>query len=211
MPHLDELFPGRFLKSKALPGPMTIRILSIGGEPLKGEDGKEKLKAILKYRTRGADGNVEEGEIALNKTNALLTAAILGTEDYTQWPGHTITVAHDPTVVLKGETVGGLRVIGSPELTKKIRVGIKRPMRKNPEQHTLVPTDAQGRVRTAHPPAAEPAPARVSDRVADTLARSQKIAEAFGATPSRHCVKCGLVLANAAESEAHACGDEAGS
>jgi hypothetical protein len=59
--------------------------------------------------------------------------------------------------------------------------------------------------------AAEPGPARVSDRVADTLARSQKIAEAFGATPSRHCVKCGLVLANAAESEAHACGDEAGS
>jgi hypothetical protein len=161
MAHFEDLFPGRFVKSVTLEHPITIRILSIAGDPtLSEEDGKPKV--VLRYRTKSAAGEVTEMDAVWNKTNSILTAAALDTNDYTQWPGHTITIARDPTVKIGKEVVGGLRVVGSPELKAKKIVEIKR--RKGRERYTLNPTDAQGRVRTAPPPAAAPGPARSQPR-----------------------------------------------
>ena len=78
MSHYDELYPGRFLKGTCLDKPITIRILSLGGEKLAGDDG-EKAKGILRYRTAGPDGKPIEGEIVWCKTNSALAAAIFGT------------------------------------------------------------------------------------------------------------------------------------
>lgn len=155
MPSYETLYPGRFLRGATLEHPITIRILSLGGEVLEGDDG-EKSKGILKYR---AAGNVT-GEIVLAKTNAILIAKMLGTDDFTAWAGHTITIANDPNVMFGKERVGGIRVCGSPELTRTIVVNVKRPRRKNPERYTLRPTDKDGRVRqdTAPAPAEEPPP-----------------------------------------------------
>jgi hypothetical protein len=141
MADLDTLFPSRFTKGVSLESPMTIRIVSIGGEMIEGDDG-EKSKAVLKYRS--ASG---EAELVLNKTNALLIAACLGTRDYTAWAGRTITIGYDPTVMLGRERVGGIRVVGSPEIKATLRVEVKRPRRKRPEVYTLQPTDKDGRVR----------------------------------------------------------------
>jgi hypothetical protein len=151
---LETLFPSRFTKGISLERPITIRLMSITGEPLEGDDGDTKVKAILKYRC--ATG---EAELVLNKTNALLIAACLETRDYTAWSGHTVTIGYDPTVMLGREKVGGIRVVGSPELKKAIRVEIKRPRRKRPEVYTLTPTDKDGRVRT-EAPTTKPDPAR---------------------------------------------------
>jgi hypothetical protein len=156
MPHYDELYPGRFLKGSTLEHPITIRILSLGGEVLEGDDG-EKAKGVLKYRTAGPNGPVN-GEIVWAKTNAILTAKALGTDDYTAWAGHTITIANDPSIMFGKEKVGGIRVVGSPELKLTLIVDVKRPRRKKPERYTLRPTDAQGRVRqgTGPTPPEEP-------------------------------------------------------
>jgi hypothetical protein len=56
----------------------------------------------------------------------------------------------------------------------------------------------------ATPPAAAPGPAPST--------KANEIAAAFGAIPYQHCTKCGLVLANQAESDAHQdmCPNEAG-
>jgi hypothetical protein len=184
MPDLDELYPGRFLKGKTLERPITIRIVSVGGEPLEGDDGA-KVKGVLKYRTKGPDGKPVVGEIIWNKTNALLAAAVFGTRDYTAWVGHTLTIRHDPGVMLAGEKVGGIRVVGSPELQRMVTVDIKRPRRKKPERYTLHPTDAQGRVRATKSatPSATPAPTR--------------------------CPDCGVSFQSPDEAEAHACQDGA--
>jgi hypothetical protein len=198
MAHFEDLFPGRFVKSVTLEHPITIRILSIAGDPtLSEEDGKPKV--VLRYRTKSAAGEVTEMDAVWNKTNSILTAAALDTNDYTQWPGHTITIARDPTVKIGKEVVGGLRVVGSPELKAKKIVEIKR--RKGRERYTLNPTDAQGRVRTAPPPAAAPGP------VPST--KANEIAAAFGATPTTgpatFCPECGSVFDGADVAETHTC------
>lgn len=156
MPHFDELYPGRFLKGKALPRPMTVRILALVGEELEGDDGV-KHKAILKYRAIGPDGQPVDGEMVFAKSNAMLAEAIFGTGDYAQWIGHLVTVGYDPNVVLGKEKVGGLRIVGSPELKQSMTVNVKRPRRKTPDRYVLQPTDNQGRVRGA---AQQPAAAR---------------------------------------------------
>lgn len=148
MPHFDELYPGRFLKGTTLERPITIRIVEMVGEQLEGDDGM-KAKGVLKYRTAGKDGQPVNGEMVFAKTNAILTAAALGTADYKAWAGHTITIAHDPGVMFGRERVGGIRVIGSPELKGPLSVEVKRPRRKRADTYTLQPTDAQGNIRGA--------------------------------------------------------------
>lgn len=151
MPHFDELYPGRFLKGTTLAGPMTIRITSMGGEKLEGDDGM-KAKGILKYQSKNGPG-----EIVWCKTNAILTAAILG-EDYTQWAGKLITIFHDPSVKFGPEKVGGIRVYGAPTLTANKTVSVKRPRRKTPDVFTLRPTGKPPAksAAPAPPPAEEP-------------------------------------------------------
>jgi hypothetical protein len=144
---LDQLFPGRFLKGKTLERPITIRILSMNGEALETDSGKKEPKAVLKYQLRGPDGKVLDAELVCCKTNALLIAAVVGNRDHTTWGGHTVTLGYDDRVMLGNERVGGIRVVGSPELKAPLRVEVKRPRRRSAEVYLLQPTDAQGRVR----------------------------------------------------------------
>lgn len=153
MPHFESLYPNRFLKGATLERPLTVRIVSVDGEMLEGDTGP-KAKAVLKYKTQDASGAVVGGELVLAKTNAVLIASMLG-PDYKQWAGHLITVSFDPAVMFGSERVGGIRVIGSPELTKTLVVEVKRPRRKRPEKYTLQPTDKRGAVIA---PAQEPEP-----------------------------------------------------
>lgn len=165
MAHYDELYPGRFLKGKTLMHPITVRIVALGGEELEGDDGA-KYKAVLKYHTAGPDGKPVAGEMVFAKSNAMLAEAIFGTSDYKRWVGHLITIGYNPDIVLGNEKVGGLRIVGSPELKKTITVDVKRPRRKKPDRYMLQPTDGQGRPRVADrdakpgnmPPADAPPP-----------------------------------------------------
>ena len=142
MAHFDELYPGRFLKGTQLAVPRVIRITSIDAQDLETEDGGVEPKAVLRYTS--ATG---PGEVVWCKTNAILTAAVLGTEDHTAWGGHLITIYHDPSVMFGRERVGGVRVYGSPELADAtVTVQIKRPRRKRPDSYTLRRTDTQGHV-----------------------------------------------------------------
>lgn len=135
MPHYDTLFPGRFLKNTQLEKPLEIKIISMGGEELEGENNKKEAKGILMYEDK--DG--KRGEIVYCKTNCALTAALYG-DDYDGWKGKVLTIYRDPKVITKGEVTGGIRVWGGPTLTAPLVVKIKRPRRKNPEIFTLQPT-----------------------------------------------------------------------
>lgn len=154
MADYETLFPGRFMKKEALAHPKVIRIEKITVTVLEGEKGAEN-KVVLAYKA--ADG---EGEIIWNKTNAALTAHALGERDYDKWIGHFITVYNNPNIDLAGKKVGGIRVFGSPEMKRAIKVEIKRPRRKKGEMYDLVPTDNKGNVKSASKtePATAPPP-----------------------------------------------------
>lgn len=148
--HFDELYPGRFLKGVTLKGQKTIRIISVGGEKLEGDDGKKEPKAILRYKDK--DG---EGEIVWCKTNAQLAAKVFGTPVIEQWAGRLITIAFDPDVRFGAEKKGGIRVVGSPDMTEPMTVEIKRPRRKKLEVHHLQPTGPRRQPNaSAQPPSA---------------------------------------------------------
>jgi len=68
------------------------------------------------------------------------------------WLDRAITLYHDPSVKVGSKAVGGVRVMGSPELDKELRVEVDLGSRKPPAKVTLRPTGrAQG-------PAPAPAP-----------------------------------------------------
>lgn len=148
MADYETLYPGRFLKKETLAVPKVIRILDLQVTQLEGEKGIEP-KTVMKYKDAGG-----EGEMVLCKTNAILISFALGDRDYEKWKGHLVTIWNNPTVDLKGKKVGGIRVCGSPEMTKPVRVEVKRPRRKTAEVYELTPTDKKGVATTA--PAAEP-------------------------------------------------------
>lgn len=153
MPTWEQLYPGRFLKGVTLEVPKTIRIKAVAATDLEGDDGDKKAKCVIRYSA--ADG---EGEWVVAKTNAALIAACLGENDYTKWPGHTVTIYFDPSVRFGAEQVGGIRVCGSPELKAPKRIEIKRPRRKKLEVFDLIPTDANGKAKSAKAPPPAPAP-----------------------------------------------------
>ena len=138
MPDYDSLYPGRFLKKRTLEGAKLIKIVKVMPDMLEGDEGVAEKKAILSYQS--AD---DAGEIVWCKTNSILTEhALNGERDYNKWAGHYLTIYFEPSVMAFGEQVGGVRVLGSPELKKPLRAKIKYG--KRVEHYALVPTNNKG-------------------------------------------------------------------
>jgi hypothetical protein len=139
MPDYESLYPGRFLKKELLPAPKVVRITAVNTTELENDKNETEVKVTVKYKA--ADG---DGEMVFCKTNAALTAIALNERDYSKWPTHLITLHNNPNVSFGGKKVGGVRVCGSPEMTKAQKVEIKMPRRKKPDVYHLTPTDKKG-------------------------------------------------------------------
>lgn len=164
MPHYEELYPSRFLKSVTLLQPKTVRIIEIFNEDLEGDKGQE-CKAILKYKDK--DG---EGQMVCCKTNSALIGAIYG--DLTEnWPGKLITIHRDESVPFGSKKVGGIRVYGAPTLTQPMRVEIERPRRKKKEVYILQPTGRRAGATQATAPSQAQAQTPKPEDVAHWMAQ----------------------------------------
>jgi hypothetical protein len=151
MGHFEELYPGRFLKGVTLLAPKTIRIVEVvGNVELEGDDGAVKSKAVLRYKD-GDKHKDKPGEIVWVRTNAQLAAVALNEPDYTKWGGRLLTIHHDKTVAFGKEKKGGIRVLGSPDMTSSVEVAIKMPRRKHPLVYVLQPTGKSGTKQATGP------------------------------------------------------------
>lgn len=151
MGHFEELYPGRFLKGVTLLAPKTIRIVEVvGNVELEGDDGAVKSKAVLRYKD-GDKHKDKPGEIVWVRTNAQLAAVALNEPDYTKWGGRLLTIHHDKTVAFGKEKKGGIRVLGSPDMTSSVEVAIKMPRRKHPLIYVLQPTGKSGTKQATGP------------------------------------------------------------
>ena len=88
------------------------------------------------------------------RTAAGSIAAMFG-DKTAGWLGRAVTLYHDPTVKVGAKAVGGVRVMGSPELSEVLKIEVDLGSRKPPAKVTLRPT---GR-GSASQPATAPAPA----------------------------------------------------
>ena len=110
-----------------------------------------------------------------NVTNRYYMEKLFGTPYPVDWVGHAVTLIYDPTVKFGNETVGGIRVAGSPELTKPITFPFRPNRHQKPRNVTLRPTGAET-------PAQESGHSRdESTPSAQDLAPSAAASDLFGA------------------------------
>lgn len=98
---LNDLYPSNYLKKEDVLSPITVTIRQVTQEEISGDGGKE-LKAVLHFV--GATK-----PMVLNKGNAITISESFG-DDTDAWPGKTIEVYHDPSVMFAGKRIGGVRV-----------------------------------------------------------------------------------------------------
>lgn len=133
MPDYKTLFTGRYLASPDLgKNEPTVKIARVISELVKDDEKKtERYRWIMFFEGK------DKGML-LNRSNAMILAALCKSDKTEDWVGHSITLGVRD-VKLGGETVDGLRVVGSPELTAPMTVVLKLP-RKKPIDWVLKPT-----------------------------------------------------------------------
>ena len=115
----DELYPGRFLKGGLLKAPTTYTIKRVGTETMTTEKGDTE-KPVIAF-----------AETALKwipcKTDGICLRSLWGRKSKA-WVGHRVTLHFDPKVKFGKETKGGIRMLGSPELTavRPVEVNLQR-------------------------------------------------------------------------------------
>lgn len=127
--NFDDLYPGRFLKAGNFDGKkVTLTIKDVATESLEGEDGA-KLKAIVHF------AETDRALVAC-KTNGLCIREMFGAS-LAGWVGKRITLY---PAEWNGEPC--IRVFGSPDIERDMRVEIKLPRRK-PFGMTLAKTPSK--------------------------------------------------------------------
>ena len=140
-----DYYDSEYLTGDALPDEgRTFTITDKSRDEVEGKDGKEHKLALT-----FSDGN----RFLCNVTNAKYIEMMFGSKYPADWVGHQVTLAFDPSVKFGKDTVGGIRVIGSPELTAPVSFDFQENSRKKPRRVTLQPTktasEPQGMAKTA--------------------------------------------------------------
>ena len=74
--------------------------------------------------------NARKG-LVLNQTNANLIAHIIGSEETSDWTGHSIQLYDDPSVSYAGKIVGGVRVRPAQGNVAPIQPPVQQPVPNN--------------------------------------------------------------------------------
>jgi hypothetical protein len=105
MPSIHDVYASKYLSAGELKGrriPVTIEraeLVTMG----QGADAKDKLVIYFDGKQKG---------MVLNQTNALTLEQIIGSEDYEQWVGRSITL-YAAMVTFQGRVVPAIRIMPS--------------------------------------------------------------------------------------------------
>jgi hypothetical protein len=160
----DQLYPSRFIKAGELLGKkVTLTISSVDLERLVGDDGKEKIKALVAFRET-------EKQLVMCKTSGLCLKAMFGKE-LVAWIGKRITLFED---TWNGEPA--TRIWGSPDIAQDHDVEISLP-RRRPFKKTMHKIEQRGAPTNAA--ATGSAPEKPSDADALKTLRASETLDAF--------------------------------
>jgi len=112
MPHIDLLFPNKYLKAADVaekPDGVTLTIHSVTQEKLRVQGGDDEDKWIIHFTEMQKRPEDKRKRLVLQKTNALLIAKATGKNDSDDWPGCKITL-FATTCQAFGATVDCIRV-----------------------------------------------------------------------------------------------------
>lgn len=127
-------FGGRFINADSLGTDGDVwTIDSVHIEAIEDPDGKGDRHKLVIYFGEHTRGFVP------SKTAAACIGAMFG-DDTDDWVGKRVHLYKDARVKVGGRTVGGVRVKGSPDIEKTMRVKIQVTARRRAEEHTLEKT-----------------------------------------------------------------------
>tara|TARA_Y100000310_G_C20200612_1_gene586711 strand:+ start:100 stop:576 length:477 start_codon:yes stop_codon:yes gene_type:complete len=126
----DELFPGRFLKAGLFQGRKpTLLVTAVKTEKLPADDGEDEERGLLFFEQT-------EKQLIVNSTNGQCIMGIMNHilgegkgRKVQSWVGHSFTFV-SAKVKYKGKPVDGIRLHGSPDLDRDIKVEVILPKRK---------------------------------------------------------------------------------
>lgn len=132
----DQLYPGRFIKAGELLGrKVTLTIAEVETEELMGEDGKNKVKAIVSFKET-------EKKLVTCKTNGICLREMFG-KKLAEWEGKRVTLFPD---TWNGEPC--IRIWGSPDIAAELDVMVTLP-RRRPFKKTMHKTDVKEKQEVA--------------------------------------------------------------
>ena len=102
--NISYIANSRFLKKEDLNGtPALVTIeADVWQENMAMEDSAPEMKYVIKFLEF-------DKPMSLNTTNAQLIAQALNEDDTANWVGRQVVAFVDPTVMMKGKIVGGIR------------------------------------------------------------------------------------------------------
>ena len=102
MPSINDIYSGDYLKAADILGKTVL--VRINGFSVKEfeNSGKVERKLVLAFEGKGKT-------LVVNKTNASIISSNVGTDDYSQWVGKTITLT-TRKVESRGQVVDAIRV-----------------------------------------------------------------------------------------------------
>lgn len=133
---LGAVLPGAYLRADELSEDGAVYVVERAEEKLVRNPEKGGPEHVVKSVLHLACGQ----SLVLNKTNVKLLAALCqeltGSTKTGALYGRAIVLARDPSVRLGPKVVGGIRLVGSPELRRDLTVTVAHPGRR-PVQHVL--------------------------------------------------------------------------
>jgi hypothetical protein len=120
----EQRFKGEFISAKEIGDRRpTFTIAKIGTVKMDDEKKRKEIdKAVIWFK------EIDRGFV-FSKTAGHALAAMFGKDD-NDWIGKRVTLYADPDVMLGGDQVGGIRVMGSPDIQKEIKLRIKFPKKR---------------------------------------------------------------------------------
>jgi hypothetical protein len=110
MASINDFYPSNYLRAADLGGKeVDVTIDRITAEEFE-QDGKKRTKPVIHFRNAGIKPLVS------NKTNSLLIATAVGSEDYTMWTGKQVRL-YPELVSFKGKVSEAIRVKRTPPPT----------------------------------------------------------------------------------------------
>ena len=137
-----DYYDNQYLTGDALPDEgRTFTITDKSRDEVEGKEGREHKLALT-----FSDGN----RFLCNVTNATYIEHLFGSKYPADWVGKRITLCFDPTIKFGKDTVGGIRVIGSPDIDRDVTFQFQENSRKKPRTVTLRKTTTPKHTDSSH-------------------------------------------------------------
>jgi hypothetical protein len=102
MPNINSIKQSKYLKREDVGRGLLLTVKGCTQQNVAPEGQPQELKWCLHF-------NEHAKPLVLNTTNAQLIAGFLASDETDQWIGKKIVLFDDPTVMNRGQVVGGIR------------------------------------------------------------------------------------------------------